>query len=223
MASAANTSPDPTAILRALVDRIYSIGETTGNVGEMIAAEAKAGDEVRRYIASGETEGLLAAGTDKARPSPLMTAAYMGYPNVVAALLTSPLVKAHMNDPDDMGLTPWIAATFAMRQSLWVCKPAVFANPYGFVPMLVTQPYYLLNPKPPYNTTRMVLENAGAPSNESQAKEVWLKVCKGAFEQAKEAVQTSSDLQTTLQKLGATDLTVQLRKFQNLTADAQRK
>src|SRR5471030_299215 len=95
------------------------------------------------------------------------------YPNIVAALLTSTLVKAHINDADEMGLTPWIAANLSMKQSLWSCNPAIFDNPFKFVPMFVTQPYYISNPIHPYKKTREVLEEAGASTDMTKAKEVW--------------------------------------------------
>lgn len=105
------------SVLKSLAERIYVAGETSGKVADMIDAEAKAADEIRQYVASGSTDGLLAK--EKGEQSPLAAAAYMGYPNVVAALLTSNLVRAHINDADERGLTPWIAANFSMRQSVW--------------------------------------------------------------------------------------------------------
>jgi hypothetical protein len=147
----------------------------------------------------------------------------MGYPNVVAALLTSSLVRAHINDADEMGLTPWIAANLSMRQSLWTCNPALFDNPYTFVPMVVTQPYYIFNPTPPYKKTREVLEEAGASSNMAKAKEIWLTNCKNQSDEAKTKVQASTDLQKTVQELGATDLASQLIKLQKKAAEAQEK
>ena len=129
------------AVLTSLADRIYVLGETSGKAADMVAVEEQAANEIRQYVATGSTDGLLAKETGK--KSPLAAAAYMGYPNVVAALLTSKLVTAHINDADEMGVTPWIAATLSMRQSLWTCNPAIFDDPFKFVPMFVTQPYYL--------------------------------------------------------------------------------
>jgi hypothetical protein len=220
-AIAADAQRDPTAVLNSLVDRIYVLGETTGKVDDMIAAEAKAAEEVRQYVAGGSTDGLLAR--EKGKQSPLATAAYMGYPNVVAALLTSSLVRAHINDADEMGVTPWIAANLSMRQSLWACNPAVVNNPFKFVPMLITQPYYISNPTPPYKKTREVLEGAGASADLATAKEVWLTNCKNQSEEAKAEVQASTDLQKTVQKLGATELTSLMTKLRKKAAEAQTK
>jgi hypothetical protein len=220
-ATAADSQREPMAVLNSLADRIYVLGETSGNVEDMIAAEAKAADEVRQYVASGATDGLLAQ--KKGTQSPLETAAYMGYPNVVAALLTSNLVRAHINDADEMGMTPWIAANFSMRQSLWTCNPAVFDNPFKFVPLFVTQAYYISNPTPPYKKTREVLEEAGASSDLAKAKEVWLTNCKNQSEEAKTKVQASNDLQETIQELGANDLTSELIKLRKKAAEAQKK
>jgi len=215
-ANAADAQRTPMTVLTALADRIYVVGETSGKVEAMIDAEAKASDEVRRYIASGLTDGLLAK--EKGKQSPLMAAAYMGYPNVVAALLTSDLVRAHINDADEMGMTPWIAANFSMRQSLWTCNPTVFDDPFRFVQMFVTQPYYITNPTPPYKRAREVLEEAGASSDMAKAKIVWLTACKSESDEAKTKVQASTDLQKTVQELGAADLVSQLTKLQQKAA-----
>ncbi|CAM2164325.1 Ankyrin repeat domain-containing protein [Paraburkholderia sacchari] len=220
-ATAADAQRDPMAVLNSLSDRIYVLGETSGKVDDMIAAEARAAEEVRQYVAGGSTDGLLAK--EKGKQSPLAAAAYMGYPNVVAALLTSSLVRAHINDADEMGVTPWIAANLSMRQSLWVCNPAIVDNPFKFVAMLVTQPYYISNPTPPYKKTREVLEEAGASSDLAKAKEVWLTNCKGQSEEAKAEVQASTDLQKTVQGLGTAELTSLMTKLRKKAAEAQTK
>lgn len=213
IAQAADTQRNPTVVMSALADRIYVLGETGGDAAAMAAAEAKAADDIRQYIASGATDGLLA--TQPGKQSPLLTAAYMGYPNVLAALLTSNLVKAHINDADDLGMTPWIAANFSIRQSLWTCNPAVIGNPYKLVPMLVTQPYYTANSMPPYKKARELLENAGAARDMAKAKEVWLTNCTKAPPEARTSVAAATDLQKTVQSLGAADLTALLVKLQN--------
>jgi hypothetical protein len=215
------TNRDPLAVLNTLADRIYVIGETSGKGTEMIAAEASAADDIRHYISSGSTDGLLAK--EKGQQSPLAAAAYMGYPNVAAALLTSDVVRAHINDTDDKGLTPWIAANLSMRQSLWTCNPSIWDDPFKFVPMLVTQLYYLSNPTPPYSKTREVLEKAGAAADPSRAKEVWLTLCKNQSPETRSKVQASADLQKTVQQIGAADLTAQILKLQKKAAEAQKR
>lgn len=201
----------PDVVIKALVDRIYVMGETSGGVEDMMAAEAKAADDIRQYIASGATAGLLEE--EKGQQSPLMTAAYMGYPNVVSALLTSRLVKAHINDADEMGLTPWIAAVFSMKQTLWTCNPAVLDNPFKFIPMFVTQPFYTSNPVPPYKKARELLEAAGATHDMAQAKTVWLTACENQSAATKAKVKASTDLQKTVQDIGAADLNTQVTKL----------
>ncbi len=210
--NAAELPRDPLAVIGALANSIYVLGEMSGKVEEMVAAEEKAAEEIRQYVAKGSTGGLLEK--EYGKQSPLAAAAYMGYPNVVAALLTSDLVRAHINDADSMGMTPWISASFSMRQSLWTCNPAVFGNPYKFVPMVVTQRYYMSNTVAPYRKTREVLEAAGAAPENMRAKEIWLTNCKDASDDTRAKVQVSNDLQKTLQELGAVALTVQLTKLQ---------
>jgi hypothetical protein len=215
------TGKDPSAILNALADRIYVIGETSGKGAEMIAAEASAADAIHRYISSGATDDLLAK--EKGQLSPLAAAAYMGYPNVIAALLTSDVVKAHINDAEDRGLTPWIAATLSMRQSVAACNPSIWDDPFKFIPMLVTQPYYIANPSAPYAKTRMVLEKAGATSDPPKAKEVWLTICKNQSPDTRSKVQASTDLQKTVQEVGAAELTAKILELQKKAAEAQKK
>lgn len=207
-ANAADTPRNPMTVLSSLADRIYVLGETSGNAADMVAAEQKAADEVRQYIASGATDGLLAK--EKGKQSPLAAAAYMGYPNVVAALLTSHLVIAHINDADEMGVTPWIAANLSMRQSLWTCNPAILNDPFKFVPMFVTQPYYLSQPISPYTKAREILEKAGALPDPPKAKAVWLTNCKNQTDETRAKVEASTDLQKTVLELGAANLNSQL-------------
>jgi hypothetical protein len=213
-AKAAEPAPprDPATVVRDLGDRIYSIGETTGNTDEMIAAEADAAAEIRRYLAMGKTDGLLAP--ERGKSSPLGNAAYMGYPNVVAALLTSKAVVAHLNDIDDKGVTPWIAAVLSMKQSAVACNPAIAENPFGFIPLLVTQPYYTANPVQPYEKTRQLLERAGAVADVGKAKEVWMNVCKNQSAAVRDRVRISSDLQKTVQEVGMVEFAEQLRNLQ---------
>jgi hypothetical protein len=218
---AADLPRDPLTVLNSLADQIYVVGETSGKAADMVAAEEKAADEIRQYIGAGSTDGLLAK--ENGKQSPLAAAAYMGYPNVVAALLTSQLVVAHINDADEMGVTPWIAASLSMRQSVWTCNPAVFEDPFRFVPMLVTQPYYFSGAVPPYKKVRALLEKAGASSDVTKAKKVWLTTCKNQSDETRTKVQASTDLQKTVQELGAADLTSQLMRLQKKSAETQRK
>lgn len=211
-AQAADARRTPAAIIAALSDRIYVLGETTGNVSDMNAAEAKAAEEIRRYIASGANDGLLAAG--KGKQSPLATAAYMGYPNVVAALLTSAVVRSHVNEADANGMTPWVASTLSMQQSAAACNAGIFENPYAFIPLLVTQAYYAANPAPPYRATRELLERAGAAPDIARARQVWDATCKHATADAKARVQTAPDVQAAVQELGVLAFAAQLQELQ---------
>lgn len=210
-AHAADAPRLPMEVLRSVADQIYSTGETSGSPEVMIAAERKAAEEIRAYITSGATEGLLAK--EKGAFSPLATAAYQGYPDVVAALLTSPQIKSHINDADENGLTPWMAANFSMKQSAWACNPAIFADPFRFIPMFVTQPYYL-SKEAPYQRTRELLEKAGARADVAQARQIWLKSCTSQSAQTKANVGAATDLLTTIQAEGLSVLQAHLSKLQ---------
>lgn len=78
------------------------------------------------------------------------------------------------------------------------------------------------NSIPPYKKTRDVLEKAGAASDMPKAKEVWLANCKNESDEARTKVRASTDLQRTVQELGAADLTAQIIKLQK-KAEAQRR
>jgi len=220
-ANSAEVRREPEAILSALADRIYVLGETGGKVANMATAELEAAEKIRQYVAGGLTDGLI--GTGKGKQSALATAAYMGYPNVVAELLKSTLVRRHINDADDMGMTPWIAANLSMRQSLWTCNPEALSDPSQFVPMLLTQPYYIANPTPPYQRTRELLEKAGASADVAKAKKFWRQSCKNQSGEARDKVQASTDLQKIVQKLGAADLMRLLIKLHKQAAEHQPK
>lgn len=211
-ANAAELARDPSSVIASLADRIYSVGETTGNAEEMIAAEASAADEIRRYISSGSTAGLL--GKEQERQSPLTLAAYLGYPNVVSALLTSDLVRLHINDAGEKGMTPWIASILSLKQAALACNPKMIEDPSGFIPFMVTQPYYLSNPVPPYAKITGILVAAGAASSPGDAKAVWLALCKGQSADGIAKIKTSVDLQKTVQELGLLELISHLQNLQ---------
>jgi len=89
--------------------------------------------------------------------------------------------------------------------------------------MLVTQPYYTSNPTPPYKKTRELLEEAGASSDIAKAKEVWLANCKNETEETRTKVQASTDMQQTVQELGAAGLTSLIIKPRKRAAETQNK
>jgi hypothetical protein len=120
-------------------------------------------------------------------------------------------------------VTPWIAANLSMRQSLWTCNPAIFDDPFKFVPMFVTQPYYMSGKISPYTKAREVLERAGASSDVTKAKRAWLTNCKNQSDETRTKVQASTDLQKTVQELGVADLTSQLIRLQKKAAETQQK
>lgn len=206
----------PSAVVAALADRIYAIGETTGSAADMIAAEKSAADEIRRHIASGASDGLLT--NAKGQLSPLHDAAYMGYPNVVEALLTAAPVRQQLDKTDERGMTPRIAATLSLRQAALACNPALFENPWSFIPMLVTQPYYVDNPDNPYARTAAILDKAGARLDTAQAKAAWTVICKNQLESTRAQIAASTDLQRTTQQLGTTELNKKLIELQEKAA-----
>jgi hypothetical protein len=68
-----------------------------------------------------------------------------------------------------------------------------------------------------------VLEKAGATPDMAKAKEVWLANCKNQSDEAKAKVRASTDLQKTVQELGAADLTTRIMKLRKKAAGVQKQ
>jgi hypothetical protein len=149
-------SDAPPQIINALMQRLYAIGETSDSVAEGTEAEKTAADGIRKYTASGSTDGLIAA--NAMGQTPLIAAAYNGYPQVVVALLESEVVRQRINDRDNSGGTAWLYANMALRQSAFACNPGILSNVFAWEPLMVTQFFYLHAPENPYRAIRTVLK-----------------------------------------------------------------
>jgi hypothetical protein len=79
------------------------------------------------------------------------------------------------------------------------------------------------NPVPPYQKTRELLEQAGARADMANAKAVWLANCKNKSPAVDSEIRGATDLQKTVQALGATALTEQLQQMQKKAAEARKK
>lgn len=193
---AADGPKKPHQIIDELRQRMYAIGETTGRYGDFVEAEQKAAVEIRKFIVSGDSIGLVE--TNDIGQTPLMAAAFMGYSELVSELLKSDKVRNAINDTNPKGMSAWLYANFAYRQAVWVCNPAVFKDPFSFIPLFVTQPYYLQSAENPYKKTRRLLEDAGAKADLAKAKQYWLDTCKSQSGTMRTKVQESSDLLDTV-------------------------
>jgi hypothetical protein len=197
----------PHQIIDALVQRIYAIGETTVSIADAVEAEKVASQEIRAYSAGAATDGLIE--TNSGGQTPLMSAAYDGFPQVVTALLASAVVRQHIDDHDVLGGSAWIYADLGLRESLAACNPAVLNNVFAFEPLMVTQFYYLKARDNPYQAVRRALLSNGARGDSEQAKRFWVDHCKNEDARTKEAIERSSDVLNAATALG----TEQLEQF----------
>ena len=191
----------PHQIISDLRQRMYVIGETTGKLENFSDAEISAVSEIQDYVAGGDPAMLVEP--DSTGQTPLMAAAYMGYADVVGELLKSDEVRRTMDDKNPKGLSAWIYANIAFRQALWACNPTVFNDVFRFVPLYVTQPYYLESSENPYRKTRRLLEAAGAKADMAQAKQFWQGNCKQQTAATRKKIQHSRDLLDTVLSEGA--------------------
>jgi ankyrin repeat protein len=176
---------------------MYVIAETTGKDEDWQSAIEHARLAIHDYVRQGGDPADLAERDSKGM-TPLIAAAYMGYPEIVGELLADKRVAAGINDTDARGRSAWVYANFALRQSAWLCNPAMAQNIFALVPLMVTLPYYLGSDEPPYRRTRKLLESAGAKANMDAAKQQWLDTCKSADAETRQKVAGSHDLLDTL-------------------------
>lgn len=196
VAIAGDSPKKPHQVIADLRQRMYAIGETTGRLNDFVEAERKAAADIRIYVADGDPTALIEK--NNIGQTPLMAAAFMGYSELVSELLKSDNVRNSIDDVNPKGVSAWLYATIAFRQALWVCNPTAFTDPFTWVPLFVTQPYYMQSAENPYRKTRRLLEEAGAKPGLEQAKQFWQDTCKLQDERTRAKVQESSDLLETL-------------------------
>jgi hypothetical protein len=183
----------PHQIIAKLRDRMYVVGETSGQFDRYVKAEAEAVQQIRDF-ASNKGEKAAFIEKNNIGQTPLMVAAFKGYSEVIAELLRQQNVKDSIDDVNPKGMTAWTYANFALGQSMWSCNPTAFDNPFVFVPLFVTQPYYTEASENPYKKVRRLLEAAGAKADMPQAKQMWLEMCKLQDDSTREKVESSDDL-----------------------------
>jgi len=193
-----NVTPEPLftphQTLNKLRDRMYCVGETGAQIDRFIAEEQDAVLQIRNFINNGGDKNSLIEKNSKNGQTPLIAAAFMGYSEIVSELLNYQNVKDSINNVDNKGMSAWIYSNFALRQSMWSANPNIFNNPFSFVPLYVTQPYYTEQNENPYIKTRKLLESAEAKTDMKQAKELWLSFFKLQNESTKKRVEDTDDL-----------------------------
>jgi hypothetical protein len=187
-----NPSQTPHQIIAALAQQVYAIGETSGSVAQAREAEKKAADQIREYAAGASTDGMVETNADG--QTPLIAAAFNGYPQVTSALLETQVVRERIRDRDTKGGSAWIYANMALRESISACNPTVLANVFAFEPVMVNQFFYLQAAENPYREVRRLLESKGGGGTLEEAKRFWLDVCKREDASTRQKIEQSSDV-----------------------------
>lgn len=193
---AADSLKKPHQIINDLRDRMYVIGETTGKFEQFVEAEHKAVQDIHKYARGAELSALVER--NQQGQTPLMAAAFSGYSEIVAELLNYGIVKEGINDVDSKGMSAWIYVNFALRQAMGACNLDALNNPFTFVPLFVTLPYYQQSTENPYKKSRRLLEAAGAKADMQAAKGYWMDICKLQDNITKGKVQKTNDLLVTV-------------------------
>ncbi len=189
----------PHEIIRALRDKIYAIGETSGNANYMNAAQELAVNAVMKFVYATDTAALNEV--DSNGQTPLIAASWSGYDNVVKALLKNSDVRNSLEITDKDHFSAWTAANFAYRQSALGCNPDLLSEPFAFVPIMVTMPFYSDRNQARYVSIRKSLEEAGAKPQLASAKNLWIGNCKKASTELVGKIQRSEDLISTLSRV----------------------
>lgn len=183
---------NPHQIIEALRQRLYAVGETTGKITDFVDAEAQASERMRQFVANNSGSAGLTE-KDKSGMTPLIKASYLGYADIVSALLKDPTVIATIDGKDGNNVSAWIYANFGLRQSVVACNPTIMQNPFSFIPVAVTQPFYFS--RNPYPQVRDVLAKAGAAADMEGAKAAWSRICQKQSPQTRAKVEASADMQ----------------------------
>lgn len=147
--------------LSTLSDRMYVIGETSGELKEWDAEVAGAAEHIAKRMKDPSYHGeLIRPFADEV--TPLTFASMNGYPQVVDELLRHESVRQALEQPGPHGLTPWQLSNLAPELTLLVINPTIRSDAWRLIPYLVKTPYYTHDAYAPYERVRASLEAAGA-------------------------------------------------------------
>ncbi|WP_411881695.1 hypothetical protein [Polaromonas sp. YR568] len=185
-------------IISGLAKQIQLIGANTASASDYEKAEFKARDALSKLISSNPPADVLLERAPHGT-TPLMLAAFYGFPGLTEELLKSDVVKASINEKGPNQATAWMIANYGMRQAMWSCDPATLNEPFAWVSIYGSQPYYRLHAGGnPYQMTRRVLEDAGAIPDLVGLKSAWLKTCPMSEPNLKARICASADVLQTL-------------------------
>lgn len=184
--------PDtPQQIIEQLTSSLYIIGEVSARFDEMELAQTNAATQMQSLLNDIDDSKLVEA--DSHGKTPLLQAAAYGYHEIVAVLLQSTAVQTSINATDTNGLTAWDYANLSLSRTKLICNSRLMQNPFSFIPLMVTIPFYANEPSP-YVLTRELLARAGATRDSDTAKAFWLDKCQYQSESVRQRVIESDDL-----------------------------
>ncbi|MBB5759593.1 ankyrin repeat protein [Methylorubrum rhodinum] len=193
-------------VIKDIQQKIYILGEVNGGNPEEWGKAEQMAVSALREIARSSPSSLNERNSNG--QTPLMSAAQMGLAPIVEELLTSPDVRNNLDIKGPAG-TAWQQSMLAIRQSMPSCYPQI-RNPFVFVDIVVTQPYYL--DRNPYPRIRQLLEDAGADHDMEAARESWMNLCTTQSPNTKKVMTDTSDVQKSAIQLGAVDFNSKLNK-----------
>ena len=194
---------DVSATLKALPDRMYAVGETSGDLKKWDATVAGAAKHIaERMQDPSKRDELIRPIGEKI--TPLMFASMNGYLQVVDELLRYESVRKTLEQPGPFGLTAWQLSNLAPKLSLLVMNPTIRSEPFWLIPYIVTTPYYLHEAYAPYQRVRAAIAAAGANLELGPVKEFLAQssVCPA---EVKARVSSADDVLATLRELVLND------------------
>jgi len=193
-AASAQDSKSPDTAQQIIVDLsslLYIIGETSARSDEMELAQTNAAAQMQSLLDGIDDAKMVEP--DSSGNTPLSQAAAHGYHELVATLLQSKAVRASIDTRDTSGLSAWDHANLSLPRTALICNPSLMQNPFAFIPLMVTMPFYASEPDR-YILTRELLARAGATGNSDTARTFWLDKCEYQSESVRQRVTESDDL-----------------------------
>jgi hypothetical protein len=195
----AQTPETPHQIILKLKQDLTLVGEKRGDARDFAKAVDAARENLHDYMQKGVNPYAFVE-RDASGMTPLIVASFEGYGDIVEELLQNKLVVQHIDALDNKGLSAWMYANFALKQTLWLCNPAAAQNPYVFTPLRVVQPYYdnAVKGETPYQKTRRLLVSAGAKADVVLLKQQWHALCRMEYPATADQVDRAKDLQAAM-------------------------
>ncbi len=190
----------PHQIIDSFARQIQRIGASSPSSNGFGRAESAARDELKQLVSRDPFANELVRKTP-AGMTPLMLAAYYGFPEFARELLMSPRVKDSINEEGQNRATAWMLAIYGLQLNRWSCDPTVLNDPFMWVPLFESLAYYQSrHGQNSYELTRVILEEAGAEPNLDGAKAAWNRVCPRSDQDLQERIRIGTDLPKVLRE-----------------------